>query len=116
MPKNLSSAVELGRRIRKAREGRSFQVRRVADLAGVSTQQIRRIEAGQAEASAVTIARIARALGSSCDEFLDHVKTVEEIVEERWAENGLPERLAGSADADFMARRVILESMGLWRD
>ena len=116
MPRRVSSTLELGRKIAEARKRAGLSVRHVAETAGISAQQMRRIESGRTEASAITIARIARVLNLSCDALLGDVRTIAETVERLWQENSLSESLPGSVDADLSARKAILVSMGLWRE
>lgn len=116
MPRRVSSALQLGRNIAAARVAAGLSVKQVAELAGISPQQVRRIEAGATEASAITIARIARAVGHSCDALLGDVRTIAETVDRLWEEHNLSAKLPGSGKAHFLAKKNILKSMNLWRE
>jgi transcriptional regulator with XRE-family HTH domain len=91
-------------------------IQELADAVGLSSQQIRRIEAGTSEPTAVVLGRIARTLGSPVGGLLEHVRTIEEIAETLWAQHALSAKLEGSEQADYLAKKSILESMKLWED
>ncbi len=104
----------LGEKVEGARIAAGLSIRQLADLVGLSSQQVRRIEAGRSEATAIVLGRVVRALGVSADELLDHVRTLEETADALWQEYELDSKLKGSDDADFLAKKAILESMGFW--
>jgi transcriptional regulator with XRE-family HTH domain len=120
MPRRLSTpekaTAELGERVRKARANAGLSTQELAEKVGVTSQHVRRIEAGGVQATAIVIARIARALDIPVNHLLDHVRSIEEVANELWAQHGMAKRLAGSRQADFKAKRAILESMGLWAE
>jgi transcriptional regulator with XRE-family HTH domain len=107
---------KLGQKIRKAREDRKLTTLELGERSDMSAQQVRRIEAGETDASAVKIARIARALDAALGDLLSHIQSTEERANELWEKNKLSERLAGSRAADFKAKKAILEAMGLWEE
>ena len=106
----------LGEKIRAAREAEGLSTQDLADAVGLSSQQVRRIEAGQSEATAIVLGRVGRCLGQPPNELLDHVLTIEEIAERLWEQHSLASKLEGSEAADFLAKKAILESMGLWEE
>ena len=108
-------AKELGRKTKQAREAKNLSALELGRQIGISGQQIRRIEAGRAQVSAIVLGQIARKLGVSADVLLDHVRTVEEYASDLWEKHGLAKRIAGSRPVDFLAKKAILESMGLWK-
>jgi len=109
-----SELIELGRRIRHARDEKHLSIQALADKVNLASQQLRRIEKGEADITAIILARITSALEISCDRFLDHVPSIEQRANELWKKHGMEKRLAGSKAADFKAKRAILQSMGLW--
>lgn len=72
------------RLLKEKRRQRSMTQEEVALKAGVTVQQIRRIEKGSNIPSAILIARLAKIYRESTDYFLRHVKTGEERIEELW--------------------------------
>ncbi len=106
----------LGEKVQKAREAKGVSPQQLGDAVGLSSQQIRRIESGRSEATAVVLGRIARVLGTSANKLLDHVRTIEELANGLWEEHDLSAKLEGSQEADFLAKKAILESMGLWEE
>lgn len=60
----------IGRRIREARKLRALPMKRVAEMIGMSYQQIEKYERGQNRISAGTLCRIADALVFAPDYFL----------------------------------------------
>lgn len=116
MSRRKAAINQLGEKVRRAREAKGLSTQHLADTVGLSSQQIRRIESGQSEATAIVLGRIARTLGTYVDELLDHVRTVEEIADSLWEEHDLAAKLEGSQEADFLAKKAILTSMGLWQE
>ncbi|HSY48112.1 MAG TPA: helix-turn-helix transcriptional regulator [Thermoanaerobaculia bacterium] len=53
----------LGKRVRDLRHGRGFSQERLAELAEIHENHVRRIEAGTANPSYLVVGRLARALG-----------------------------------------------------
>lgn len=53
----------LGKRVRELRHERGFSQERLAELANIHENHVRRIEGGTANPSYLVVARIARALG-----------------------------------------------------
>lgn len=104
----------LGTKVRVARESKKLSIQQLGDLVGLSDQQIRRIEQGKSEVGAVTLARIAKATNKTLDSFLGDVLTVQEQADQLWKRHKLDQKLPGSREADFKAKKAILESMGLW--
>jgi transcriptional regulator with XRE-family HTH domain len=111
-----TAKAKLGVKIRSAREEKGLSLQQLGELVGLSGQQLRRIEKGTADVTAVVLARIARATGRDLRFFLDHVRTVEEQAHRLWNDHKLDRRLRGSRDADFKAKREILEAMELWEE
>ncbi len=114
MKKKIAKA--LGAKIKSAREKKQLSLQRLADLVGLSDQQIRRIERGDSDVSAITLARIAKVIQEDVGRLLSDVLTVQEQAEYLWELHKLGEKLPGSQDADFKAKKAILESMGLWEE
>ena len=83
---------------------------------GLSHQQIRRIERGESDVSAVVLARIAQATSKKLQFFLGDIRTIEEQANYLWKRHKLNEKLPGSRDAEFKAKKAILKSMGLWEE
>lgn len=61
---------ELGKRIQSAREKRGWSLEKLAGEAGVTFQTIYQLERGGREPKALTLARVAQALGESTDVLL----------------------------------------------
>ena len=55
----------LGKRVRDLRHDRGYSQERLAELAAIHENHVRRIEGGTANPSYLVVARIARALGVS---------------------------------------------------
>jgi len=55
----------LGKRVRELRHERGFSQEKLAELANIHENHVRRIEGGTANPSYLVVARIARALGVS---------------------------------------------------
>jgi transcriptional regulator with XRE-family HTH domain len=55
----------LGKRVRELRNERGFSQERLAELANIHENHVRRIEGGTANPSYLVVGRIARALGVS---------------------------------------------------
>ena len=53
----------LGKKVRELRKARGFSQERLAELASIHENHVRRIEGGTANPSYLVVARIARALG-----------------------------------------------------
>ncbi len=109
-------AKTLGAKIKSAREKKKLSLQQLADLVGLSDQQIRRIERGYSDVNAITLARIAKVIGKDVGRLLSDVLTVQEQAEYLWELHKLGKKLPGSQDADFKAKKAILESMGLWEE
>ena len=116
MSRRKTAINQLGEKIRRVRQAKGLSTQQLADAVGLSSQQIRRIECGQSEATAIVFGRIARTLNTSADELLDHVRTVEEIADSLWKKHDLAAKLEGSQQAEFLAKKAILTSMGLWKE
>lgn len=110
------TAKALGSKIRSAREKKGLSLQQLGELVGLSDQQIRRIERGTADVGAVTLARIARGTDKPLEFFLGDIRTVEEQANYLWKRHKVNAKLPGSQDADFKAKKAILESMGLWEE
>ena len=110
------TAKDIGEKIRSAREQKGLSVQQLGDLVGLSDQQIRRIEHGGSDITAITLARIAKATGQDVRGFLSKIPTIQEQAEFLWKRHKLGRQLPGSKDADFKAKKTILESMGLWEE
>ena len=106
----------LGAKIKEIRENKGLNRKQLGKLAGLSDQQIRRIEQGTSDVSAIVLARIAQALEKDIGWFVDHVKTIRDRADELWDKHGLSKKVAGSRQADFIARREILRTLGLWEE
>ncbi|HEX9460467.1 MAG TPA: helix-turn-helix transcriptional regulator [Thermoanaerobaculia bacterium] len=63
MPSDTSKLRALGKRVRELRRERGFSQERLAELASIHENHVRRIEGGTANPSYLVIGRIARALG-----------------------------------------------------
>jgi len=60
----------LGQRVRELRNEDGFSQERLAELAGIHENHVRRIEGGTANPSYLVLVRIARALGVTLTELL----------------------------------------------
>lgn len=58
-----------GRRLRELREAAGVSVYRLAQLAGVTRQQLGRLESGARQPSWDTVCKLADALGASTEDF-----------------------------------------------
>lgn len=64
-------AATLQKRLRQVREQRRMSIKEVAEAAGLSISQLYRLEKGERpRVAAITLGRIARALGTSVDYLL----------------------------------------------
>lgn len=54
----------LGKRVRELRKGRKLSQEKLAELAGIHENHVRRIEGGTANPSYLVLVRIAKALGT----------------------------------------------------
>jgi transcriptional regulator with XRE-family HTH domain len=61
----------LGERIRERRKGRDISQERLAELADIHENHVRRIERGEANPSFLVLLRIARALGVKPSELIE---------------------------------------------
>jgi len=109
-------AKALGAKIKSAREKKGLSLQQLADLVGLSDQQIRRIERGDSDVNAITLARIAKVIQEDVGRLLSDVLTVQEQAEYLWELHKLGKKLPGSKDADFKAKQAILKSMDLWEE
>lgn len=53
----------LGKRVRELRKGRGYSQEKLAELAGIHENHVRRIEGGAANPSYLVLTKMARALG-----------------------------------------------------
>lgn len=63
MPSDAATLRTLGKRVRDLRHERGFSQERLAELAEIHENHVRRIEGGTANPSYLVVGRIARALG-----------------------------------------------------
>jgi transcriptional regulator with XRE-family HTH domain len=71
MPSDAAMLRALGKRIRALRHERGYSQERLAELADIHENHVRRIEGGTANPSYVVLMRIARALRVGPSELLD---------------------------------------------
>lgn len=77
LPSNSSSkpvALELGQRIRKARNEKNLTIQALADLVGIEYTQMSRIELGKINTSVLQVCKISRALGISMSTLLNDLE------------------------------------------
>ncbi|MDA2934739.1 helix-turn-helix transcriptional regulator [Acidobacteria bacterium AH-259-D05] len=115
MPRS-KAAEDLGLKIKAAREERNLSRQELGDLVGLSGQQINRIERGDSDVNAITLARIAKVTDQDVGRLLSEILTIQEQAEFLWEHHKLGKKLPGSQEADFKAKKEILESMGLWEE
>jgi transcriptional regulator with XRE-family HTH domain len=65
----------LGKRVRELRKERGYSQEKLAELASVHENHVRRIEGGKANPSFLVVVRIAKALGARPSELLDRITT-----------------------------------------
>ena len=70
MPSELAMLRSLGKRIRELRRERGYSQEKLAELADVHENHVRRIERGEANPSFLVLIRIARAVGISVSDLL----------------------------------------------
>jgi transcriptional regulator with XRE-family HTH domain len=63
MPSDAAMLRALGKRVRELRHQRGYSQERLAELAGIHANHVRRIQGGTANPSYLVVGRIARALG-----------------------------------------------------
>ena len=110
------SLVELGRRIREAREAKGLSYQELADLVDLSHHQLRRIEKGESNPHVLAFARIGKELLASLDGLLGDVETVREKTRRLWESHEVALQVAGSRPPDWKAKMAILKAMGLWEE
>jgi transcriptional regulator with XRE-family HTH domain len=103
----------IAKRLRAAREERSLSPHDVAERAGISEQQVRRMERGESDMGVLALARVARALEKDLDWFVSNVRTLQEHTERLWRKNANVTR-GYPADFRFPAKKEILVDLGLW--
>jgi transcriptional regulator with XRE-family HTH domain len=64
----------LAERLRAARVERSLSPQDLAEQAGISEQQVRRMERGESDIGILALARVGRALGKDLDWFVSDVR------------------------------------------
>jgi transcriptional regulator with XRE-family HTH domain len=99
----------IAKRLRASPVGRSLNPRDLAEQAGISEQQVRRMERGQSVMRMLALARVARAL----DWFVSDVRSLQEHTEGLWRKNANLTR-AYPADLRLPAKKEILIDLGLW--
>jgi transcriptional regulator with XRE-family HTH domain len=99
--------------LRTAREERSLSPQDLAEQAGISEKQIRRMEHGESDMDVLALVRVARALEKDLDWFVFNVRTLQEHTEGLWRKNANVTR-AYPADLRFPAKQEILVDRGLW--
>ncbi len=70
MPSELAMLRSLGKRIRELRRERGYSQEKLAELADIHENHVRRIERGEANPSFLVLIRIARAVGISVSDLL----------------------------------------------
>ena len=70
MPSELAMLRSLGKRIRELRHERGYSQEKLAELADIHENHVRRIERGEANPSFLVLIRIARAVGISVSDLL----------------------------------------------
>jgi transcriptional regulator with XRE-family HTH domain len=103
----------LAKRLRAARVERSLSPRDLAEQAGISEQQIRRMERGESDMGVLALAHVARALEKDLDWFFGDMRTLQEHTEGLWCKNANLTR-AYPADLRFPVKKEILIGFGLW--
>jgi transcriptional regulator with XRE-family HTH domain len=103
----------IAKRLRAAREERSLSPQDLAQQAGISEQQIRRMERGESDMGVLALARVARVLEKDLDWFVSNVRTLQEHTEGLWRKNANVTR-AYPADLRFPVKKEILVDLGLW--
>jgi transcriptional regulator with XRE-family HTH domain len=103
----------IAKRLRAAREERSLSPRALAEQAGISEQQVRRMERGTSDIGVLALARVVRVLEKDLDWFVSNVCTLQEHTEGLWRKNANVTR-AYPASLRFPAKKEILAGLGLW--
>jgi transcriptional regulator with XRE-family HTH domain len=103
----------LAKRLRAARVERSLSPQDLAEQAGISEQQVRRMERGESAMGVLILAGVARALKKDLDWFVSDVRTLQEHTERLWRKNANLTR-AYPADLRLPAKQEILIDLGLW--
>ena len=70
MPSELAMLRSLGKRIRELRRERGYSQEKLAELADVHENHVRRIERGEANPSFLVLVRIARAVAANVSDLL----------------------------------------------
>jgi transcriptional regulator with XRE-family HTH domain len=91
----------LGKLLRQMRDGRSWSLKRLAGESGISIAAIQKIEAGEANASLITVIAIAEALGGSIDQLIAASCTESRVVQV----------VRGHAEADEASARDLTEDL-----
>ena len=108
------SLMHIAKMISTAREAKGVSLQLLADAAGLSLHQVRRVERGTAVTNAVALVKIAKLLELDLDELFSEVVPDTQRVDELWKHARMADRIAGSRPADFRAKKAILEAMNLW--
>ena len=95
-------------RLREEREKKGLTVYALAKASGMSKQALGKLEAGQREPAWVTVQVIARALGVSCECFVDDMIEMPSKEEATTGKRGRPRKtppseIAGKAEASDQA-------------
>ena len=103
----------IAKRLRAAREERSLSPRDLAEQAGISEHQVRRMERGTSDIGVLALARVVRILEKDLDWFVSNVRTLQEHTEGLWRKNANVTR-AYPANFRSLAKKDILIDLGLW--
>lgn len=98
--------VQIGQRIRRAREERGYTQEKLAELVGVSVQYTSDLERGKVGASVATIVRLCRALEVSSDFLLFGSSPVDANAVSQYLAGLNDTQLAIAADALRLLRRA----------
>jgi len=109
-------SLQLGEKIKAAREGKGLTAEQLAEQAGISAQQLWRIESGRSKVTAVALARIAKAVGTPIEKFVDHITRAQENAERLWEQHQVSLKVSGSRPANWKTKMQILKAMGLWEE
>jgi transcriptional regulator with XRE-family HTH domain len=103
----------LAKRLRAAREKQSPRPQDLAEQAGISKQQVHRMERSESNMAVLALALVAQVLEKDLDWFVSDVRKLKERTERLWRNNENVTR-AYPADLRLPAKKEILIGLGLW--
>ena len=109
-------AIVLGKKIKVAREKKKMSQKRLAEEAGISQNQLRRLEKGKSVPGTVVMARIIYALDEITDFYLEHIEPIGTKVKRLWEHHKNEFGSTSISDDDIATKRTFLIAHGFWKE